>query len=120
MSNVLHQAIPTARFWAFVNDDFVKLSLRPHQKLHHSRFSDNEEGFSLEEVSWTHNGDVVYAFWYNRARDCDGLFENWYESECDIDQLQVRATSLTDEFRFPQWRKINSDQRDHSAEAAGY
>lgn len=120
MNNDLRQANPTVRFWAFINRDLVRIAIRPGDVLHHSAFRYTDEGFERNSVSWTHDGRDISASYYHRARDCDGLYENWWELECESDRMAAVHNVHVPGYLLPEWRHINSDQRDHSAEAAGY
>lgn len=120
MNNDLRQSNPTVRFWAFINNSMVRIAIHPGQTLHHSAFQHTDEGFERFSRSWTHDGRFVSESSYCRSRDCDGLYENWWERECEADRMAAVSNVHVPGHLLPEWRHLNSNQRDHSAEAAGY
>ena len=121
-----------ARFWVYVNDGPVKLTLRPGQSLEHSEGGPCEEGYSYEYTKWEYADDepVVYREWATDSRDCDGRHGNGGEQVCHVDRLLEGGTPGMMEgddeetwagVVWPDWQK----HRDHSvydqyAQMAGY
>jgi hypothetical protein len=123
--NDLRQAVPTARFWQWVNGDWVKLSLRAGESRTWSRFWHTQEGWSSEGARWTHSGDRVTRQSATDGTDCDGRHEWAGEDECPLDQLAAYKIEAGGIFAWvppgiPEWRVIGARHRDHFAEAAGY
>ena len=128
--------VPNARFWEYIHDGWVKLTLRPGQGLSHWHGAPDDEGYSREENSWAHLGDHVTNVWHFDARDCDGRISRSGASQCPLDRLQQHPAVIGDWRAFdlhppdpniysttllrPAWQKLNCRQRDYSAEAAGY
>lgn len=119
-----------ARFWEWINGDWVKLTLRPQQEVSWFRGDSTEEGWESTALSWTNDGEVVRCYQERRALDCDGRFDRSSEFECAICNLHSRGLADTiygderTEFEktvtLPEWREVNYSQRDYSAEAMGY
>lgn len=117
-----------ARFWEYVNGDYVKLTLAPGQELVHSQGHRTEEGWQRESKWWAYDAEqgVVLCDLETAARDCDGRFDHSWEGSCAVDRLRVqvpyRDEHYTDpeEIRCPDWETIDRRQRDYAAEAMGY
>ena len=119
----------TARFWAFINDSPVKISIRPGMVLLHASGGAHEEGYSMEWIRWEHDGDRVLCEFGTVGRDCDGPHETTSELQCPLPDLRSRIIELEScgfwprprsWLLFPAWEKISTSQRDYTAEAAGY
>ncbi len=110
-----------ARFLIFVNDGFVKVTLRDGQALHWSKAWHNGEGWSAEGLSLSYDGGIVRRVDFTDGTDCDGRLSTTVETECDCGKLAGRDVSLDGErWRLPQWEEVNSSQYDQFAEMAGY
>jgi len=118
-----------ARFWCWVADGWVRLTLRPGQELTWGRFSRDCEGFSAETSTWRHVGQGVEESWLHRGRDCDGYVESGGLLFCPIDRLAaVPAWEDVPDNRHagkligrPDWQKAAPDHcRDEYAEAANF
>lgn len=92
-----------ARFWEWINNGWVKITLRPGQSLSHSKYSTDEEGYSAELTSWIHDGDEIRREWNTSARDCDGQISRNGSEVCPISRLASVPAMLSDE----------SDSRDY-------
>lgn len=107
-----------ARFWQFLNGDFVKMTLAPDRELTWTEAYATDEGFHRETITWTHEGDHVEIEVHTRSSDCDGPLTTHDEGFCTLDQL---ATWQTDDgMMLPTWQWGKSWQRDAFAEAMGY
>lgn len=108
-----------ARFWVWWNDGWVKLTLRPEQKLECGWRKPTDEGWSSYYESWEHDGSGVLCQSEDDGVDCDGrLTRNW-EGYCPLERLSwVETDDL--EVNRPAWERGNAYQRDYSAEACGY
>ncbi len=100
------------RFWEFnQNCRWVKITLRPGQRLTHRKAWQHEEGWSVYEEAW---------------ESCipeRQVLTPWEELKADrstMDMDQGLRTSHEEEIRRPNWKRLNSWQRDYSAEAMGY
>lgn len=109
-----------ARFWDYVNDSWVKITLRPGQQLHHSYGGPTEEGYRWGTTSWEHEGDRVVEIDDIQSRDCDGRMDTHGEYACPLEELNGRPSEFSPVGRVPNWKRVSSRQRDYSAEAAGY
>lgn len=116
--------MPNARFWDYCNGGWVKLTLNPGQNLVWRKYEDTEEGYSFIQQSWEHYDNHVFYYEYSKARDCDGLMEYHTTQRAKFDELKANFTYYNDRaepgFMTPKWEKVDSSQRDHSAEAMGY
>jgi hypothetical protein len=114
------------RFWAYVNGDWVKLTLRYGDTLYHYEGGATEEGYDHTETYWTHEGDHVLREYHRDARDCDGRI--CYQGDCHALATELRENvphywddeTPDPRVRFPEWREGMSQRRDYQAEAAGY
>lgn len=134
----MNSAIPNARFWIHVNDGPVKLTLKPGQSLHYECGGDTDEGWCFEYIDWTYtieaDGPYVTREWCQEARDCDGRIDHATTHGCPVGGLCVICDSCCVDAQidigpteddvllvaYPMWDKLDSSQRDHSAEAVGY
>jgi len=119
--------IPRARFWVYINCDWVKLSLNPDESIGWSESAPTEEGYRSVSEEWYLDpmGLEVTHEYYSRQRDCDGTFEHHSVESCARDNLRVFSVRYDPEgddsdVRIGDWRDQDSWQRDHSAEAMGY
>jgi hypothetical protein len=115
------------RFWVFVNDGFVRLSLKDGQSLKHSWFCRTDEGYDSARTRWTRDGDFITRDYETAGCDCDGPLNTsntcrWTPSD---------GTFLASEYRdgkqvsfvdtpIPEWQKVCASRQDVYAEAMGY
>jgi hypothetical protein len=126
----MRDPVPTARFWVWHGEGWVRLTLRPGTSHEVVTGGPHEEGYSHTATTWAHEGDRVTETTCTRGRDCDGRYEGHWERECRLQDLaRVSTVDMWPEDypqRFhqpagvPDWRAVSSHQRDHSAEAMGY
>lgn len=120
-----------ARFWVWLNDGWVKLTLRhPCQSLSWRKSYKTDEGFSYEAGTWTHDGDQVTHEWANGGRDCDGRVDYSGALFCclaDLDAEPAYQDGTTSPYyngrhiHRPCWNDDGDTRvRDEFAEAAGY
>jgi hypothetical protein len=109
-----------SRFWVYVNNGWVRLTLRPGESCEWHTSCATDEGWRSEYRSWANDGSAIVSEFVTRERDCDGLFDRCGESECPLTELQSRSDEYTDGLSVPAWRSLDARQRDYSAEAAGY
>ena len=119
-----------ARFWVFVNMDWVKITLRQSHSLSHFISQPTEEGYHHEATTWTFEGRLVTREWTDGGRDCDGYIERAGRSVCHLEDLHAEPAydegTLTayhnqQHIHRPLWEDDgNGYVRDEFAEAAGY
>lgn len=112
-----------ARFWTFINGDWVKLTLAPGYEITHTEGGPTDEGFHREWNTWAHTGEGVERTWETSSRDCDGRLDR--SGECCATLEQLRARNIGEYgpnpgALVPEWTECDSRQRDYNAEAAGY
>jgi len=107
-----------ARFWAWVNGGWVKLTLRGGDELTNGGGGPTEEGYWFWSTRWSHCGSYVLEELHIRSRDCDGPHEHHECYRAELEQLG--ANEAPDGTRVPAWSRSFAGQRDHTAEAAGY
>jgi len=119
---LLMTATTTARFWIFENDSFVRLSLRDGESLRWATGGRTDEGYRWAGCTWSREGSHITLQWGSEERDCDGRFDRSGELETTTLELTARAAygDETGLIRLPEWHDVDSRQRDHTAEAAGY
>ena len=121
------------RFWAFnQNCNWVKITLRPGESLTHRKVWFNGEGWSLFEETWKSciEDRQVTCTRFSDGTDCDGRLTTTDRFVCPWEELKdERRTMDVDvglrsrheaEIQRPNWRRLDSWQRDYYAEAMGY
>lgn len=108
--------IKNARFWIWINDGPVKLTLKPGGFLQHYQAQPTEEGYEAEYTSWYHGGDLIERLYETQSRDCDGRFDTSQEDHCEVDQPH----NQDGEILYPKWKQIQSEVYDEFARMAGY
>ena len=107
------------RFWIWVNDGPVRISLATGQTLRHHTGGRCEEGYSYHYEEWTHDGDMIRRVSTYMSRDCDGRYTGGQDLVCPLSLLASHIV-LDDPIRYPDWQVERELHRDHAAEAAGY
>lgn len=123
MSNLVN-----ARFWVYVNDTAVKITLKPGQTLRHYRAEQTEEGWQSYDVTWHSDGVHVHREWCSDGRDCDGRLSHYGEdSFCIEGYYNYRnhrkwTGDLENCFEecYPQWGDGYRRVYDEYAQRAGY
>lgn len=98
------------RFREWINGGHVFMTLAPGQTRYHTSGGQTEEGYSYSAMAWSYDGAVLSCECTTDARDCDGRLTAYND---------YQATEL-DENRQPVWERVDSSQRDYTAEAMGY
>jgi hypothetical protein len=119
-----------ARFTAYINGDYVRLTLKPGQTLNHHEGGLTDEGYSHTHTSWSYDGLHVTRDSHNDSSDCDGRLTSSHEQSCPVGLLRAHRAdygfwSDTGECwskgpPMPEWQHEGSDRRDYRAEAMGY
>lgn len=118
-----------ARFWCWVADGWVRVTLRPGQSLTWGRSWRDPEGWGFETSTWRHVGQGVEEDWARGGRDCDGYVEAAGLLFCPLERLAaVPAWEDAPEHRFagrligrPDWREAAPTRcRDEYAVAANF
>jgi hypothetical protein len=125
---------PNARFWTWLNDGLVKLTLKPDQTLNWCLRGRHDEGWSVEYHQWEWDGQVLTEQYGTDGTDCDGRHSTHGESFAELDQLRSVPAYDWYDFDFPlpliklpvdgvfypAWTRGKQSQRDYAAEAMGY
>ncbi len=106
-----------ARFWEWINDDWVKITLKPGQVLEWSQGYPTEEGWHRESRLWSHEGKQIRYYGQTDGVDCDGRLTNNYEFVAKINELDTRVRG---DYTLPKWTEVASSQYDQFAQMAGY
>ena len=109
-----------ARFWAWWNDGWVKITLKPGQQLSACGGGRSEEGWSQYGESWLHAGDRVERSWFTDGRDCDGRLQHYGDDYALLEDLAPANAGEFEEMLAPRWQDSHTSQRDEFAELAGY
>lgn len=122
---MMAERLHNARFWAWINGDWVKLRLEPGQSLTWSSYKRTDEGWSSEGESWLLNGQTVINTCCTEGVDCDGRHSWVGDYQCDIDHLgasihEQESYHQGKRINTPVWVPVDSYARDYTAEAAGY
>lgn len=108
------------RFWDFVGNGLVKLTIKPDQILHHHRSWHNGEGYSWEVNEYQVEDDLVVNNFSFGGRDADGRMSGGATTVCPLDKLKARESYNYPGYFCPEWKKEVEYQHDYSAEAANY
>ena len=115
-----------ARFWAWHNGGWVKLTLAPGQELGICSCGRTDEGWRREMTQYRHDGSCVVAEYIEESSDCDGRLDRGGEMYCTVDGLRKRDMADVNPcpenagIVAPDWQRGPRWQRDHVAEACGY
>lgn len=108
-----------ARFWEWVNDGRVRITLKPGQRLEWYTRSRHDEGWSSEYMAWKWDGNMLTRESETDGRDCDGRFST--QQTVISRDLNGRTVEIDgDTWTAPEWERVDASQRDYSAEAANY
>lgn len=126
------------RFWAFINDAPVKITLKPDQTLSWYKSWPHDEGWSSEACQWQWDEAGVLRNWCNDGCDCDGRLTHTGVDFCftgGLDQgpkygsykwVEGKGNVFTPDpdpegIRWPAWEKeVPVRVYDEYAQAAGY
>ena len=118
LSGGTFQLPKNARFWEFVNNSPVKLTLKDGQSLHHTTWYRHEEGWTSHTYLWAYSDGYVIVSEHSDGVDCDGRLERFSQDTCSLEDLAQGGEY--EGIRFPRWTLLSASQRDYSAEAMGY
>jgi hypothetical protein len=113
-----HPDSRTARFWTYINNGWVKISLRPEQTIEWSYSHDTDEGYASGCYTWRHCGLFVVRELETSSRDCDGPHGSFERQSCELNQLAAHVVPSGQ--RIPAWRQLKARQYDAFAEAMNY
>lgn len=106
------------RFWTFHNDSKVRIKVRPGRPVVIETGGQTDEGYHWSMERLTVEGDTVTLETETDARDCDGRYSTSDRFTCRVDRMDGYVNGYGD--RVPDWKRVDSSQRDYTAEAAGY
>lgn len=117
------------RFWIFINEGLVKITLKPDQELRWYRGYITEEGWGSEELTFQYDSDMGKVVRHNNSagKDCDGRVSHCSEKHCSFDDLsngcenyEMISDAQGNVICFPDWGEVSSSQYDQNAQLAGY
>lgn len=114
---------PNVRFWIWINNGWVKLTIQPNETLGYWECHQTDEGWSRTIIDWTYEDGVVVENYSNEAMDCDGRLDHHCTRQCPVDRLRAfipEPDSPMFYFGLPDWVRTRSGQRDYTAEMMGY
>lgn len=118
-----------ARFWAYINGSFVKITLRPGEQIEHVTGGPTDEGWTRDATSWIYPAGecAVYRYWAIEGADCDGRHGNYGSNRCELADLRAGDAPCFDgsetehpEVVYPAWQRCEASQYDQFAELSGY
>lgn len=118
--------VKTARWWQWINNGWVRLSLVDGQTLRWSESHATDEGWSEECQEWSREGELIYRRGHCAGRDCDGLLVQSFNCVTTVEQLRANEPhedsihELPPGAMLPEWTKLNASVFDENAVAAGY
>lgn len=81
--------MPNARFWEFINGDWVKLTLSPEKPLSWGYYSRTDEGYHAENHTWEMIDGGVLRTSETSGRDCDGRHGTDQRDFCSLENLRA-------------------------------
>lgn len=115
MDGAKPHSLVTFNYWL---DSWIKVTLSEGETKEYHTGGETEEGYSVTDYIFELEGGSVKLLVSNRSQDCDGRMDSYQELICPIDKLA--AWEAHDGTMTPDWEKVDSHQRDYTAEAAGY
>lgn len=117
--------LSTARFWDWINDGPVRLTLRVGQRLGWSRGGSTDEGWERETVTWEYDRETgkIHRTGILDGSDCDGRLTVANVTRVALANLYAGAVNVPggrDGIRYPGWEEGTGWRRDLYAEAMGY
>jgi hypothetical protein len=128
MSDRAWKMSKVARFWAWENHGWIKLTLRPGESVFFHESGETEEGWQSYSCSYTFDGDEVELETHKSSRDCDGPHQETSVVSCALENLRAREPWKRGDVDYepengamlPLWAPKQHWQRDTYAERMGY
>ena len=104
-----------------------QVSLSDGERVTTAQGGRTDEGYHWRYVTFSYRDGVVTMIVTTDSRDCDGRYDTYHEFECHRMHLRTQPLNAPEYFiksdrdaLMPDWIDVDSCQRDHTAEAAGY
>ena len=107
------------RFWYYWNRGYVRITINKGQTIKFSQYHLTDEGYHCEGALFRFDGRTLEQEVGGSSRDCDGPYSSGYTLICDVDEIAAISAGEPN-IRRPDWKEVNSFQRDYYAEAMGY
>ena len=109
------------RFWAWINNSPVKITLAPGQVIEHTSGGPTDEGWSWEcqTFEFIYGIGKVERTVCRSGADCDGPHSSEHHQVADMQDLAANWID-EDQLAYPKWELQSSSQRDYYAEAMNY
>jgi hypothetical protein len=101
-----------ARFIAWINGDWVTLTVQPGQTLRWHTFEHHDEGWSSSSHQWSLEGGNLSEEMVDDGTDCDGRLTRYAEYVSRVEEI--------DSHKRPNWTEKSASQRDQFAELMNY
>ena len=104
----------------------VKITLKPGDTFEHGYAYSHEEGYASGGSTYRYDGATISASVGENSTDCDGRHSSGWLGFCTIESLTDKPNRRwTDEatgqvYVQPTWTETEKEQRDYTAEKAGY
>jgi len=122
------------RFWTMINDDWVKLTLRPYQEINWGKSAPTDEGYESESHAyyWDFENRRLVLQYVNHGVDCDGPLTRGTTYVATVRSYmdrrgRVRFMVETEDVPYDnednprtKWVRASAYVRDVYAEAMGY
>lgn len=110
-----------ARLWLYINNDFVKVTLKPGQTINWYESHPTEEGYHFTQIAVEYDGEDVYLTEVDGGRDCDGQLEHTYKMGCSLANLRADPIDIKMEtIPRPKWEHEPTRVYDQYAQLANY
>jgi len=120
-----------ARFWidhttAENKRTPVKITLKPGDTFEHGYSYVHDEGWASGGSTYRYDGATILVSAGEDSTDCDGRHSSGWTGFCTIESLTDKPNrrwvdEVTDQvYVQPTWTETETEQRDYTAEKAGY
>ena len=97
----------TIRFWEFVNNGWVKIKIRPSQKLDWEKTFTGDEGPETDARRWVGGRTCIFAKTYRYINSFDGRKLYITKSYCPVTDLQSNRYLMVDGQKTPTWQPLD-------------
>jgi len=115
------------RIWVYWNRAITKITVSSEKPVTLYKYERTDEGYHAETETYQIEDGKIFRHITTNASDCDGPLDTYRSCVWEIGgpMVPMVAWDLQGNMRElpemrPDWETVNSYQRDHFAEAAGY
>lgn len=110
-----------AKFFIFENDGFIKIKMRPKQRLSWDKYWPTEEGYGYRLLSYYFDEEFVEEENDSGGCDCDGKINHNNKHFCHLKSRMSGLTENGERVLVPDWKKKGHTRvYDKYAQMMGY